>query len=124
VLGVDIGADPAVALRLGHGVHGQGRLPRGLRAEDLDDAPAGQAADAEREVEGQRTGRDGLDLHVEVVAHAHDRALAELLLDLSQRGVERLLPFRLGHRPLSSSCALRNPACSSTRAGPPEAAYR
>ena len=32
VLGVDVGADAAVALRLGHHVHGQGGLPRGLRA--------------------------------------------------------------------------------------------
>jgi hypothetical protein len=63
VLGVDVGADAAVALGLGHDVHGEGGLARGLRAEDLDDAAAGQAADAEGEVEGQRTGGMVLDGH-------------------------------------------------------------
>ncbi len=33
-------------------------------------------------------GRDGLDLHAEVLAHPHDGALAELLLDLPHRHVE------------------------------------
>ena len=28
VLGIDVGADPTVALRLGHHVHGEGGLPR------------------------------------------------------------------------------------------------
>ena len=97
VLGVDVGADAAVALRLGHCVHGQRRLPRGLGAVDLHDAAPGQTADAQRQVQGERTGGDGLDVHLEVVAHAHDRALAELLLDLAQRGVQCLLPFRFGH---------------------------
>ena len=53
VLGVDVGADAAVALGLGHDVHGEGGLARGLRAVDLDDPATGQAADAEGEVEGQ-----------------------------------------------------------------------
>ena len=97
VLGVDVGADAAVALRLGHRVHGQGRLPRRLGAVDLHDAPPGQPADAQRQVQGERTGGDGLDVHPEVVAHAHDRALAELLLDLPQRGVQCLFPFCFGH---------------------------
>jgi hypothetical protein len=51
VLGVDEGADAAVALRLGDDVHGQRGLARRLRAVDLDDAAAGIAADAERDVE-------------------------------------------------------------------------
>ena len=54
VLGVDVGADAAVALGLGHHVHGEGGLARGLRAVDLDDPAPGQAADAEGQVEGQR----------------------------------------------------------------------
>ncbi len=40
VLGVDVGADAAVALCLGHHVHGQGRLARRLGAVDLHDAAA------------------------------------------------------------------------------------
>ena len=63
VLGVDVGADAAVALGLGHHVHGEGGLARGLRAVDLDDPAPGQAADAEGEVEGQGAGGDVLDGH-------------------------------------------------------------
>ena len=56
--------------------------------------PARQAADAEREVEAERAGRDHLDLLVAGTrAHAHDRALAEGPLDLRERGVERLVLF-------------------------------
>ena len=47
MLGVDVGADAAVALGLGHDVHGEGGLAGGLGTEDLDDAAAGQAPDAE-----------------------------------------------------------------------------
>ena len=58
VLGVDVGADAAVALGLGHDVHGEGGLARRLRAVDLDDPAPGQAADAEGEVEGEGAGGD------------------------------------------------------------------
>ena len=51
VLGVDERADAAAALRLGDHVVDERRLAGRLRAEDLDDAAARQAADAEREVE-------------------------------------------------------------------------
>ena len=63
VLGIDVGAHAAVALRLGDHVHGEGGLTRRLRAEDLGDAATGQAADAEGEVERQRAGGDRLDRH-------------------------------------------------------------
>ena len=91
VLGVDVGADAAVALRLGHDVHGERGLAGRLGPVDLDDAAPGQAADAEREVEGQRAGGDGLDVHVGALAHPHDRALAELLVDLAHGHLERLV---------------------------------
>ena len=61
VLGVDEGGDAAGLLRVGDGVQGDGRLARALRAVDLDDAAAGQPADAERDVERDRAGRDDLD---------------------------------------------------------------
>ena len=54
VLGVDERAHAAELLGLGDDVVDQRRLARGLRAEDLDDPPAGHAADPEREVERQR----------------------------------------------------------------------
>jgi hypothetical protein len=62
VLGVDEGADAALLLRLGDGVQRERRLARGFRPVDLDDAPARQAADAERDVEAERARRNRLDL--------------------------------------------------------------
>ena len=62
VLGVDEGADAAVLLRLGDDVQRQRGLARAFRPVDLDDAAARQAADAERDVEAERAGRDRLDL--------------------------------------------------------------
>ena len=91
VLGVDVGAGAAVALGLGHHVHGQGGLPRRLGPEDLHDPPPGEPADPERHVEGERPCGDHLDLHVGVLAQPHDRALAELLLDLAQCHLEGLV---------------------------------
>ena len=64
VLGVDEGADAAAALRLGDHVVDERRLARRLGAEDLDDAAARQPADAEREVERERAGRDRSDRHL------------------------------------------------------------
>ena len=79
---------PPRALRLGDHVVDERRLARRLRAEDLDDAAARQPADAEREVERERAGRDRADGDCRVIAHLHDRALAELPLDLPERDVE------------------------------------
>ena len=61
VLGVDERAHAAGALRLGDRVQRQRGLARRLRAVDLDDASARQAAAAERDVERDRAGRDDLD---------------------------------------------------------------
>ena len=61
VLRVDEGADPTASLRLRHHVVDERRLAGGLRAEDLDDPAAGQPADPESHVEGERAGRDGAD---------------------------------------------------------------
>ena len=94
VLGVDVGAHAAVALGLGDDVHRQRRLAGRLRAEDLGDPAARQAADAEGEVERERSGGDGLDGHRALLAHAHDRALAVLLVDLGQRHLQRLVAVR------------------------------
>ena len=89
VLGVDERAHAAELLRLGDDVVDERRLARGLRAEDLDDAPARHAADAEREVQRQRARGDRLDLDLgALVAHPHDGALAELALDLGQGALQ------------------------------------
>src|SRR5207253_882978 len=94
MLGVDEGGDAAAALRLGDHVVDERRLSGRLGAEDLDDAAAREPADAEGEVEGERTGRDRADVHSRVVAHLHHRALAELPLDLSESDVESLLAIQ------------------------------
>ena len=91
MLGVDEGADAALLLGFGDGVQRERGLAGGFGPVDLDHAAARQAADAERDVEAERAGRDGLDVHrLVVLAEPHDRALAEGALDLRQRGVERL----------------------------------
>jgi len=69
----------------------EGGLARGLGAEDLDDASARDAADAEGDVEGERPGRQALDVGRGMVAHAHDAALAVLALDLGDRCFERFV---------------------------------
>ena len=88
VLGIDECADPAAALGLGDHVIDESRLARGLRPEDLHDAAAWKAPHSEGEVERERPRRDGARRDVGGVVHAHDRALAELALDLAEGDVE------------------------------------
>ena len=85
-LGVDEGAGTALLLRLGDDVQRERRLARAFRSVDFDDAALGQAADAQRDVEHQRAGGNDLGRLDDLVAHAHHRALAELLFDLAQCG--------------------------------------
>ena len=89
VLGVDERAHSAQLLRLGEYVVDHRGLARGLRAEHLDDAPPGHTADPERQVERERARGDRVAAHLRaLVAHAHDRALAELALDLRERALK------------------------------------
>ena len=85
VLGVDEGRDAAGPLGGGHGVEGERRLAARLGAEHLDDAAAGKSLAAEGEVDRQAAARDALDRRLGVGAQRHDRAVAELLLDLGER---------------------------------------
>ena len=92
MLRIDEGRDAAVLLRFGNHVQRDRRLTGRLRAVDLDDAAARNAADAEGDVERQDARRDDLDVHVCLgIAEAHNRTLAEVLLDLLQRILERFL---------------------------------
>jgi hypothetical protein len=84
-------ASPPSFLGLGDDAETEGGLAGGFRAVDLDDAALGQAADAEREVHGERARRERLDLHLGVAAQAHDRALAELLGDGGERELDVLV---------------------------------
>src|SRR5213078_1390944 len=74
-------------------------LAAALRAVDLDDAATRQAAEAQRHVQRDRTRGDHLDRDPRLIAEAHDRALAELPLDLEQRGLQGFLPVA---RPLDA----------------------
>src|SRR5436190_11356149 len=92
VLRIDEGADTAPLLTLGDQLEGERRLARRLGAVDLDDPAARDAADAERDVEAEGAGRQHGDVAGERrLAEPHDRALAELLLDLAEREIDRPL---------------------------------
>ena len=84
VLGVDERGHAARALCLGDDVQRQRRLARRLRAVDLDDAAARDAADTERDVKGQRAGRDDVDVLSLHVAETHDRSLSVGAFDLPE----------------------------------------
>ncbi len=88
MFGIDVGAHTTVALRFGHDVHGERGLARRFRAEDLGDAATGQPADPQSEVERQSAGRHDPDVHVRPLAHLHDGASTELLVDLLECDVE------------------------------------
>ena len=86
---------PAAALRFGNRMQRQRRLARAFRPVNLDDTTPRQAADAERDVEAQRAGRDGFDLHLLATAQLHRRTLAEGAIDLRKRCFQCLLAIRV-----------------------------
>ena len=105
MLGIDKGADAAFLLGFGHDLQSERGFARRFRAINLDDAPARQTADAQRDIQAQGARGNGLDVHDAVVgAEPHDRALAVELVDLRQRGLERLL---LVHAPPFDHTQLR-----------------
>ncbi len=94
VLGVDEHRVPPELLRVGDDGERERRLARGFGPVDLDHPAARHSAHAEREVEPDRAGGDHVDRDPgALLAQLHDRALAELLLDLLEREVEGLRPF-------------------------------
>jgi hypothetical protein len=97
VLGVHKGAGAAELLHLGNDLQRQRGLARRFRAVDFDHAAARQAAHAQGDVQAQRAGGDDLDVLDDLaLAQAHDGALAELLFDLGQRGLQGLGLFAVG----------------------------
>src|SRR3990170_1582616 len=69
----------------------QGGLAARLGAVDLGDAPAGNAAHADGRIQVDRPGRDEIHPNPRFLPHSHDRALAEVLLDLRDGEVDRFL---------------------------------
>ncbi len=85
MLGIDKGGRAALLLRLGNDLQRQRGLARGLRPVDLHHSAPWEAANAQCNVEADRTRGDGLDVPGRLgVPHAHDRALAELFFDLAE----------------------------------------
>jgi hypothetical protein len=91
VLGIDEGGHAAGLLGVGEDGQREGGFTGGFRAEDLDDASAGDALAAQREIEREGAGGDAGDVVVGVLVETHDRALAEGLIDLGECPVEGLL---------------------------------
>src|SRR3984893_11276316 len=92
VLGVDEGAGSAAALRFGNDMQGKRRLAGALWAVNLDNPPARQPANAERDVETQRSGRYYLGIGGSLArSELHDRTLAESAFYLPERRVQRPL---------------------------------
>ena len=86
MLGVDESRRPAEFLHLGDDLKRQRCLAGRFRTVNLDDPPARQAADTQRNVKTERAGRNHLQILFDAaLAHFHDRAFAELPFDLGQR---------------------------------------
>ncbi len=97
VLGVDEGCDPAGGLGVRDRVQSDGRLAGRFRTVDLHYASSWQPADAERHIQRDGTGRDDLDRWTGFVTEPHNRALAELLVDLCESVLQRLLTVESCH---------------------------
>src|SRR5262249_57317851 len=79
------------------------RLARSFRSIYLDDPAAGKAPDAQRDVQRDRPSRDHLDRCPDLVAQPHYGASAELALDLSEGGLQGLVPVAaLAARPVDA----------------------
>ncbi|ABA47801.1 hypothetical protein BURPS1710b_0972 [Burkholderia pseudomallei 1710b] len=94
VLRVDERRRAAELLHLGDHLQRERRLAGRFRPVDFDHTAARQATDAERDIETERARGHHLDILDRLaVAEPHDRPFAELLLDLRERGGERLALF-------------------------------
>ena len=92
MLGIDKCNDAAHGLCFCKNLERKRRLTGGLGTINLDDTAARHAADTQGGIERQRARRNSLDLELRTaVAIPHDRALAELLLDLGLGGGDHLI---------------------------------
>ena len=74
----------AIGLGVGNRVEGECGFTRGLGAINLDDAAARQSADAERDIESNRTGGNNRNGWPLVRAESHDRPFSKLAIDLRE----------------------------------------
>lgn len=90
VLHIDKDGVAAFFLSLRDGAETESSLTGAFRAVDFADSSAGEAACAEREVDGDGTGGDDVDLHFSGFAEAHQGAGAELFIDAGNGEIEVL----------------------------------
>ena len=100
VLSVHKCRDAAHLLRLCDNVQGNGRLTGGFRAENLHNTAARNAADTQRLIQRQAARGDDLHVLLRMFTELHDGTLAELLVQIRQRVLQRLefLLLRARHR--------------------------
>ena len=91
VLGVNVCGHATLLLGIGHHMQGKRGFTGRFGTIDFHDAALRQAANAQRHVERERTGRDYFDILHGLIAEAHGRALAEAFFDLRQSSVQRRL---------------------------------
>ena len=72
-------------------MEGQGGLTAGFGAVHLDHSAAGHTAHAQGQVQPQAAGGNGIHLHGHIGPQLHNGALAELLFDLRQSRLQRVL---------------------------------
>src|SRR5262249_4729120 len=96
MLGVHERGHPAHLLCFRNHLERERGLARRLGPEDFDDAAARDAADAEGVIDADGSGRNRLDrLDGPLLAQAHDRALAKLLLNLAEGNVDCFLTLAI-----------------------------
>ena len=91
VFGIDESANTTALLRLGDDLQSKGGFTGRFRAVNFHNPPARHPANADGDVQRDRAGGDGFDLHPGSVAQPHHGAFAELLLYLSERLFQNLL---------------------------------
>src|SRR5882724_152041 len=109
MFGIDISSHAALLLRLSYDLQRQRCLTGGFGSIDLDDAAARHTADAQSNIESERTGRDYGDVfHYASLAELHDRPFAKLPFDLAYGEIKCFLPIYVHLPPPSkqkSRCA-------------------
>src|SRR5579862_2756376 len=84
MLRIHIERQPSALLGFRHAMERERSLTARFRSVDFRDPSLRQTADPEREIETQRTCRDGLHRLMPPLTHPHDRTLTKGLLDLAK----------------------------------------
>ena len=82
---------PPGFLRLRDHLQREGGLARRLRTKDLDHAPARESADSQRRIHRYRSGGNHIDGNHAARSQPQHGAFAELLIELNESEVDRLL---------------------------------